>query len=395
MNQGLEAIRDRFPLLGEVAWLASAGVGPMPGEALAAVAGHQRRLRGELDPAAWEEDPAEDCRGLLARLLGVETDEVALVRSTSEGLNAIACALPWEPGDNVVITDQEYPANAIPWYHQAKRWGVEVRTVRSRNGRLPLDAFAAAIDARTRAVAVSHVQFASGFRADLAGLSELAHSRGALLVVDGIQAVGALRVSPRELGLDALACGGYKWLCGPLGTGFLYVRRELAESLVPAPLGYQGISPDEHAELWDALCGGGEWVRDYRALAPGARRFDGVGLNPALFAGFKVVLKLFLELGLSWIESRVLGLSGRLIRELVAHGYRVVTPGEEGERAGIVLFRGPWDLGTEERRRRLERELLARGFKVSMRGGGIRVSCHFFNTEGELRGLLSALGGLG
>ncbi len=389
----IQAIRGEFPLLERVVWLASAGVGPMPKRALEALAGLQRALYEKADPTAWEEtkEVFGRVRWLIAKLLAVDPVEIALTRSTTEGLNAIAAALPWKRGDNVVITDQEYPANAIPWYHQAHLHGIEVRVVRSQDGKLPLNAFVEAVDRRTRVVAVSHVQFGSGFRVDLAGLSELAHAHGALLVVDAIQSVGAIPVRPRDLGVDTLACGGYKWLCGPEGTGFLYVRRELAEELMPAAVGYPNISPREHGELWDALCGGGVWVRDFSGYAPGAARFDGVGLNPALFSALAASLGLFLEIGLERIGERVLELSGMLIAELPRLGYGVATPVDPVERAGIVLVRGPWDLGVPRARQAVEGHFLERGIKVHVRAGGIRVSPHFFNTQDDLSRFLDAL----
>ena len=391
------SIRREFPLLEEVVWLASAGTGPMPRQALEALFKTQRALYQGFDPEAWKEaeEIPEKVRKLAASHLGVDREEIALVRSTTEGLNAIATALPWERGDNIVITDQEYPANVIPWYHQARRHGLEVRVVRSRDGRLPLDAFAEVVDRRTRAVAVSHVQFGSGYRVDLAGLSELAHGHGALLVVDAIQSVGTVRVRPRELGVDAIACGGYKWLCGPEGTGFLYVRGDLSEELLPAQVGFPNIAAEEREELWDALCGGGLWVRDFSGYAGGARRFDGVGLNPALLSAFAAALEYFLELGLEWIEERVLRLSGELIEELAQRGYEVVTPADPRERAGIVLVRGPCDLSTPEAREGIERHFLERGLKIHVRAGGIRVSAHFFNTEEDLGRFLVALSQVG
>ncbi len=388
-----ETIRREFPLLEEVVWLASAGVGPMPRRALDAIAETQRALYEGFDPPAWKEagEAAERARRAVAALLEVEPEEIALVRSTTEGLNAIAASLPWERGDNVVITDQEYPANAIPWYHQARRHGFEVRVARSRGRGLPLDAFAEVIDRRTRLVAVSHVQFGSGYRVDLAGLAELAHGHGALLVVDAIQSVGAVGVRPRELGVDALACGGYKWLCGPEGTGFLYVRRELVEELLPSQIGFHNIAREEEKSLWDLLCGGGTWVRDFSGYAPGALRFDAIGLNPAILSGFATALELFLELDPGWIEERVLRLSSRLIAELSRRGYEVATPEDPAERAGIVLVRGPWNLRAEIARAEVEKHFLSRGIKIHVRAGGIRVSTHFFNSEDDLDRFLSAL----
>ncbi|MBC7098241.1 aminotransferase class V-fold PLP-dependent enzyme [Candidatus Bipolaricaulota bacterium] len=389
----LQAIRREFPTLEKVVWLASAGVGPLTCRALAAWEKAQRSLYQEFDPEAWREAGRiqERVRGLGATLLGVDPEEVALTRSTTEGLNAVATAIPWRRGDNVVITDQEYPANAIPWYHQARLHGLQVRVVRSRNGRLPVEAFAAAVDGRTRVVAISHVQFGSGFRADLAGLAELAHAHGALFVVDAIQSVGAVRVLPRELGVDALACGGYKWLCGPEGTGLLYVRHKLAEGLHPRAVGFPNISQAEQEDLWEALCGGRGWVRDFAGYAQGAIRFEGVGFNPALLSAFAAGLEYFLELGLGWIEERVLELSGQLIAELTRLGLEVVTPGDPRERAGIVLVRGPWDLRDPSTHKSVEAHFLSRGIRIHVRAGGIRISTHFFNSEDDLDLFVEAL----
>jgi len=393
VTKDVQEIREEFPLLKEVVWLASAGVGPMPRAALAAMAAANSKLYAGYDPKAWsaEEEVRERACTLIAKLLSVSPEEIALTRSTTEGLNVIACAIPWERGDNIVITDQEYPANAVPWYHQAHLHELEVRVVRSEAGCLPVSRFAEAIDGHTRVVAISHVQFATGFRADLAVLSELAHSHGALLVVDGIQSVGALVVRPQELDIDALAAGGYKWLCGPIGSGFLYVREELCQDLVPVGLGFGEIAPTEHDDIWDALSGGRPWVRDFSELAPGAKRFSGVGLNPAVLEGLSATLELFLELGPKWIEARVIALSGLLIERLNRRGFQVVTPEAEQERAGIVLFRGPWELARKEAREQLDRRLEAAGVKVSIRAGGVRVACHFFNTEEDLERLLEAL----
>ncbi len=387
-----QAFRREFPLLERVVWLASAGTGPMPKRALERI---QQALHTGFDPTAFEEGISRKVRDLVARLLSVDPVEVALTCSTTEGLNAVAAALPWSRGDNVVITDQEYPANAVPWYHQAHLHGIEIRVVGSRDGKLPLDAFAEAVDRRTRVIAVSHVQFGSGFRVDLAGLSELARAHGALLVVDAIQSVGVIRVHPRDLGVDVLACGGYKWLCGPEGTGFLYVREEAAEALRPAAVGFPNISPEEYGNLWDAVCGGGVWVRDFAGYAPGASRFGGVGLNPVLFSAFAASLEYFLEIGLARIEERVLELSGKLIGELSQRGYEVVTPLAAAERAGIVLVRGPWDLGAQEARKAVDRHFRSRGLKVHVRAGGIRVSTHCFNTPDDLALFLAALEELG
>ncbi len=387
----VERIRKDFSLLGHVRWLASGATGPMSSHALGAIEEVQAGLYTGFHPEAWERDYPEEARSVVARLLGASAQEVALTRSTSEGLMAVGSSIPWERGDRIVISDQEYPANAVPWFYLARRYGLEVRVVQSVDGRLPLDAFARLVDRKTRLISVSHVQFGSGFRVDLAGLAELAQSHGALLVVDGIQSVGALCVPIRDLGVDALACGGYKWLCGPMGTGFLYVRRQVAERLVPQGAGFEHLASSEWDELWEALCGGGTWVRDAGELAEDAHRFDGIGHNFPLLAGLTAAVDYQLRLGPEWIERRVLALSGQLVELARSAGLQVLTPAADKERSGIVLLQGPWDLSQPAARMSLEEALRGRGVVVNVRAGGVRASCHFFNDEEDLRQLMVAL----
>ncbi len=390
-RKDLDALRSAFPLLERMTWLASAAFGPMPSSSLEAMAKVQSDMYRRLDRAAWERDYADEAREAVAALLSVDSQQIALVRSTSEGLIAAGTSVPWRRGDRVVITDQEYPANAAPWYHLARCHGLDVQVVRSVRDRLPVSAFAACVDHRTRVIAVSHVQFASGFRADLAGLADLARRHRALLVVDGIQSVGALELPVRELGVDVLACGGYKWLCGPLGTGFLYVGDRASRWLLPRGAGYEHLASQQRDELWEAVCGGGTWVRRTEDLIEGARRFDGLGHNCGLLAAFTESLKRQLELGPRWIEQRVMAVSAVLAEMARRAGYDVVTSQDDAERAGIVLFRGPWKLSEPAVRNTLEGWLRRRGIMVPLRAGGIRAGCHWFNDEDDLRKLFDAL----
>ncbi len=383
--------RADFPLLEHKIWLASAATGPMSGAALEAVAGTQRALYERFESEAWERDHPAEARAAVAQLIGARVDDVALTRSTSEGLIAVGGAISWRRGDRILITDQEYPANATPWFHLARCHALGVDIVRSDDGRLPASAFARLLGRRTRVVAVSHVQFGSGYRVDLAAIAEQAHEVGALLVVDGIQSVGALSVDMHDLGVDALACGGYKWLCGPLGTGFLYVRREVAEQLVPTGAGFEHLTSPDWKALWGAIRCGGAWVRNCTELTAGAQKFEGIGQSQALLAGQTEAVRYQLRVGVREIEARVLELSGCLADMVEAAGYTLLTPREDGERAGIVLFRGPWDLSGEEGCAALERALRDRGIVVTVRTGGVRASCHHFNDREDLRALMDAL----
>ena len=161
----------------------------------------------------------EKIRDQVARLINADRDEIAFVASTTHGIGLIAEGFPWRDGDNVVSAAEEYPSNIYPWMNLASR-GVTLRQVESRDGRIWLDDLAAAMDHATRVLAISHVEFASGFRNDLDALAELCHARGVALFVDAIQGLGPLLIDVRRTPIDFMAADGHKWLLGPEGAGF-------------------------------------------------------------------------------------------------------------------------------------------------------------------------------
>jgi len=167
---------------------------------------------------AWEEYETldQDLRQVLGRLINASPEEIALVQNTAEGINIAAHAIPFQPGDNVIFCDMEYPANVYPWMNLERR-GVEVRIVPNREGGLALDDLEATIDQRTRVVAASSVEFLTGFRNDLQSIGELCRAKGIYFVVDGIQSLGVIPLDVRKCQIDMLSCGGPKWLMGPCG----------------------------------------------------------------------------------------------------------------------------------------------------------------------------------
>ncbi len=389
-EQEVGRIRSDFPVLKEVIHLASAAVGPMPARSI-------RAIKESLDRAykawdwSWARETLKQCKETISHLINSNPDEVALIRSTTEGINAIASGISWKKGENMVIDDLEYPANVIPWYHQARMHGLEVRVVKSKNGSLSLESFQEKIDERTRVVAVSHVQFVNGFRIDLKKLSKVVHEAGALLFVDAIQSLGALKVDVKELNVDAISAGGYKWLCGPIGTGLLYIRKEVIEEINPAHIGFESLDEEEERGLWLDLVTGLRYVRDYCSLSSKAKRFEYGSRNAALVAGLKSSIEYLLEIGMNRIERRVEELADYLMKRVEEEGYSTITPKEKGQRAGIVNFNPGIDLRREEAAGKLSSKLRKRGILISVRGGGIRVSCHFFNTYDDIERLLDAI----
>jgi cysteine desulfurase / selenocysteine lyase len=335
---------------------------------------------------------AEQPRREAARLLGAAPEDLALVESTTQGLQVIAAAVPLARGDKILVGETEFLGLAVPWLPRRQAEGFAVEVVPHRQGRLRVEDFARAIDARTRLILLSSVQWSSGFRADLAAFSELARERGVLLAVDAIQQLGAVGLDVGRTPVDFLVSGGHKWLNAPAGRGFLYVNPRLAGKLRPPAWGYLNVA--EPPRGWAEYFASPDIpaVRDYDFL-PGARGLD-VG-GTANYPGNVVLgasLALINELGVGAIEEHVLGLGELLADRLRAAGATVVSPWAEGERSGIVTF----TLGEGAARdTACLRGLLDRGILISQRYtagvGGLRVSVHFFNNEDDVRQLAEAV----
>jgi cysteine desulfurase / selenocysteine lyase len=336
-------------------------------------------MRAKLRPAA-------------ARLINAYEDEIAIVESTSHGLSLAASAIPLERGDRVLLSDLEFLEVAVPWV-QKRKDGIEIDVVPNHNGEVRAEDFAARITPRTRVVAISSVQWTNGFRLDLDAFSRLCRDRGVWLIVDAIQQLGAVPIDVRQTPVDILACGGHKWLNAPFGCGFLYVSREALPELVPPLAGYLDIQ--------DPPGGWGNYfqtpsiqpVRDYEFVAT-ARRFEtgGTGNYPGA-AGLAASLGLIHELGQHEIAKHVVGLTDQLLAGLEQLPVEIVTPRAKNNRSGIVTF----SLGSAERNVALMKRLQEKNILVSVRYssnvGGVRVSCHFYNSAEDIQRLVTEIRG--
>jgi cysteine desulfurase/selenocysteine lyase len=372
----IDRIRLEFPITKKYAYFDNAAVGPLPTRVVeTATRVLEEKCEGDLHWESWE-STAEETRKSIAILIGASADEIALVHSTSEGVSIVANGLSYEKDSNIVTCDMEFPSNLFPWQALAKRRGMELRVIRSLDGFLRMEDFVQAIDKKTRVVAVSHVQYSNGFRINLEELSKIAHENNAYLSTDAVQAVGEMPVSVSELGVDFLETSGYKWLLSPISTGFLYVRRALLEELCPTIVGYRS---DE--ELM---------AHRFRELnlAHTARRYEAGQLNFPGFAGMNEAIALLQEIGLDNIWVRIISLVDRLVEGLKRNANVKVRSYLEPEfRSGIVNFACQDPESVVER-------LQDRGLIISVRGGGLRISPHFYNTEGEVDRLLSGLNAL-
>jgi len=380
----MERIRNDFPALHKMVFFGSASVGPLPRVAMVAMQRYSKELRVDFAPAAWEANPVADVRSLAARLINASPEEIVATTSTSAGINLLAGAIKWKRHDNIVINEREYPANVFPWLHQAQKHGLEVRIVRAHDGTSPLSEMTAAIDRKTRVLAVSHVEFATGWRNDIASLAETVHKAGGLICVDGSQSLGVLPVDVQEMGIDVLATGGHKWLCGPLGSGFAYIRKDLAADLSPATIDYADITTEAGDAVRKALVSGKGYTMIEAPLQGNAQRFQQEGLSPITANGFASSLSYMLDLGSESIEERIGEMTGYLIERLQAAKIGILSPTAPDRHAGIITVSVPYDLSKLRDVHRLEQKLQSAGIVAHPCGGGLRLSVHFFNTEEEI-----------
>lgn len=315
-----------------------------------------------------------------ASLLGCCPEEIAIVQNTSAGIHLVADGLDWQPGDEVVVFDRDFPANVRPWQRLA-RHGVSLSWVPMRDGGYDLADLAAAITTATRLIAVSHVNFATGFRIDLGAVCELAAGAGALVCVDAVQGLGALPLSVADTPVDFLAAGAHKWLCGPPGTGLFYCRLDRLELLRCVPAGWFGF--DGAAEL---MKGPGQLRYDLPERR-GAARVEGGMYDVLGVAGLAAALGELTAIGMADVSARVLGLAGQLGDALTRLGYPLAHPQRPAARSGIVAIgRLGGDLSG-----RVTRGLADAGVVASAPDGLIRLSPHYWTSDDELGLAVSAL----
>ena len=391
-----EIICKEFPGLAGKTYLNAGALSLAPQRAIKAV---ERMIeiasaRGDASGAQiWGEFDAmlKSARRNAAWLINAEESELALVESTTRGMTIAADAIPLTKGDRVLLCDMEYPAVALPWIQKQQTAGVDIDVVPNRNGEVRVQDFAEKITARTKVLAVSSVQWTSGYRCDLARLSRLCRDYDIFLIVDAVQQLGAIPLDVKATRADFIACGGHKWLNSPFGTGFLYVNRDTMPRLNPLTAGLMGTVPPE--------CGWGAYlespdaqaVREYKFLDE-ARKYEvGGTTNFAGAAALGSSLSLARELGKDAIAGQVHALADHLISELTRIGVRIVTTFDRENRAGIVCF----DLGSAERNCKLAKGLEPKKIIVSVRYsagvGGVRVCCHFYNSVGDINRLIEAI----
>jgi selenocysteine lyase/cysteine desulfurase len=315
----------------------------------------------------------DDVRAETAAAIGADADEIAFMRATSDGALLGANGIAWEAGDEIVLTDNEFGANAYPWLNLRDR-GVHVRLLHAPEERLTVESLARVATARTRLVAVSYVSFSDGYRHDVAAIGAWCRERGIVFALDAMQGFGHLPLDVHAWDVDLCYFGVAKWLLSPQGLSVVYVRRELIKQLRHAACSWRSVRDPMR-------------FLDYeQELVPGAARFEGGTINyPAVFA-FRESLRILTSAGLETIESHVLALAARLIEGALRAGIDVASPTAPGTRSGIVLLKPRGKTVAQ-----LQACVDAAKIQVTVRDTGVRVSPHGYNTPAEMDHVIEAL----
>lgn len=365
-----------FPLSDDLIYLNHAAVAPWPRRTAEAVQrfAFENMTRGAADYPAWMRT-VESLRGHLAQLIGVDSsDDIALVKNTSEGLSLVAYGLEWQAGDEIVGIAGDFPSNTVVWESLAPQ-GVNFHGVDILAADDPEQALFDACGEHTRLLAISSVHFATGLRLDLARISLFCRTHEILLCVDAIQSLGALRLDLRETPVDFLTADGHKWMLGPEGLGVFYCRAALRERL---HLHQFGWAMRAHPGNFDSP----QWLP-----SPTATRFECGSPNMLGIHALDCSLGLLLEFGMDAIEQRVLTNNDCLRAGLAAdRRIELITPDDLSRRSGIVSFRIP---GLDSSA--IYQRLMSAGVICAPRGGGIRFSPHFYTTQAQLERALEVL----
>ena len=365
--------RDQFPVTERLIYLNHAAVAPLSkaaADAMTHLADDVCRF-GSYHYDEWL-DAYEGLRSATARLINARREEIAIVKNTSEGIATVALGVDWKPGDKVVGFSEEFPANYYPWQRLGSK-GVRVEWLSISD---PLDRIDEACRG-ARLLAISFVQYLSGFRANLNVIGEICRRRNCFFFVDAIQGLGAFPLDVEAAHIDALAADGHKWLLGPEGCAVLYVRQDRQDEIEPVEFGYTNAVQNDYS------------VRDM-TLRPDAARYEPGTLNTIGIFGLRAAVEFLLDVGVAGIAEQVHCIAGRLATGVQAKGYEVMGSRTPESGSGIVSFRKP---GTEVRS--LFERLKEQGIVVAPRSGWIRASPHFYISPDDIDRFLEIVSGFG
>src|SRR5438132_9376892 len=367
-----DRIRHRFPIFERRVYINSCSQGALSDSVRAAYDAYLRDWDEKGAPWEYWTERQEAARASFARLGNADPDEIAVTTSLSAGVSALASGLRFARRSKVVLTDWEFPTIGQIWHAQEARGARVVHVPEDAEGTIPLEHFERAIDDDTLLVSITHVCYRNGALLDVEKVVNLAHERGALVLLDAFQSIGTLPIDVRELGVDFLGAGVLKYLLGSAGLGFLYCRRDLVEKVWPTATGWfadKNIFEMDHT--------------DY-SPAPTAGRFQsGTPPVPSIYAGIAGI-ELMQEIGVAETREHVLALNSRLIDGLDELKARVVTPRKPKRRGALICVRS-----TDSRE--LVAALAREGIVTSERDGNLRISAHAYNSVEDVDAVLASL----
>ncbi len=371
-----ETLRALFPVTRRANYLNHAAVSPPPAGTIEAIQSQLKDVseNGSVNFRSWMATK-ERARRLLSEMLGAQPEQVAFLRNTSDALSTVANGLQWRHGDNLVTFRNEFPSNIYPWLRLRDAFGVEVRMCEEREGRIDLGELIGLIDTRTQLVAISHVQYASGFRADLERIGRAARLHDALLVVDAIQSLGAVPIDVEAQLVDVAAGAGHKWLLTPEGVGWLYLSPRARERVKPTLVGWISVpNPEDYSNF----------NQDWNV---GTLAWE-TGTGPvSVIHGLEASLKLLHQIGIQTIQSYLETLTDHLCERLRHTRYHLVSSRLPGEKSAIVCIRDdggrdPLDLYSI---------LKDKHIITAPRGDRLRISPHLYNTIEDIDELINEL----
>jgi len=331
----------------------------------------RRALKG-IESYPWANKMAYETKRLIAGLLHTRPERIAFTLNTAEGVSILASGINWQPGDRVLLYRYEYPANVYPYLNQ-KRHGVEIDFMEPEDWRITVDVIKKHITPRTKLLSLSFVQFLTGFRADVEAIGKFCREQNIIFAVDAIQGLPHSSIDVERSNIDFLATGTHKWMMGTEGTAFVYISERAQDLIKQASMGASSVSHPFNFFDFDA-----------RRLRDDASRYENGTQNFPGIAALNAALKFHADFGFAEIEKSVLAHSAYLISRFTSHGVKVLTPEKEDERSAIV------SIEIEKPEEVLER-LQKKNIIVAVRGGKLRLSPHFYNTEEELRTAVNAI----
>jgi len=370
-NSLIERDRDLFPHIDDgYIYLNHASVSPLSTKVKDAIMEFtEQRHRTRIENLEEGSEIMSSCRKMIADLIHADSPElVAFTQNTSDGLSVAAEGLPLKAGDEILLNDMEFPSNVHPW-RALERKGVRLKILKSVSGTIPVSIIEENITDKTSVIAISAVQFLSGYLADLKRIGALCKTHNIFFVVDGIQALGAVDINVSECNIDVLASGGHKWLISPLGAGFLYLNKPTLEVLTPVRTGWFSVR-----EPWELLNYDQPWLQNALRLEAGTPNMLGI-------TGMRASLKNLHDTGIAEVSNRINSITGYLIEIIQSHpSFSLYTSSVDSERAGIVTFKPVSDFDGDLLIENLKKEKIS----ISHREGFLRMAPHYYNTCGEI-----------